>query len=127
MKVLHVITGLGDGGAEGMLYRLCLKDRITENKKIGESQNSSVIDKSHRLMFLYNSPNRFNLLKYIQDNSIESESPIWRVLTSLAELLPKDIEDHKLAVGLLTNKDQLIREAKSTNTPKPEQSQLTFE
>ncbi len=23
MKVLHVITGLGDGGAEGMLYRLC--------------------------------------------------------------------------------------------------------
>jgi hypothetical protein len=37
------------------------------------------------------------------------------------------MEDHKLAVGLLTNKDQLIREAKSSNSPKPEQSQLTFE
>ena len=25
--VLHVITGLGDGGAEGVLYRLCAFDR----------------------------------------------------------------------------------------------------
>ena len=23
MKVLHIISGLGDGGAEGVLYRLC--------------------------------------------------------------------------------------------------------
>lgn len=27
MKVLHVITGLGDGGAEAVLYRLCLFDK----------------------------------------------------------------------------------------------------
>ena len=25
--ILHVITGLGDGGAEGVLYRLCKHDR----------------------------------------------------------------------------------------------------
>jgi len=27
MKILHIITGLGDGGAEGVLSRLCLHDR----------------------------------------------------------------------------------------------------
>ena len=78
-------------------------------------------------MHLYSSPNRYSLLKYIEVNSFEAENPVWRVLTSLAELLPKDMEDHKLAIGLLTNKDQLIREAKSSNSPKPEQSKLILE
>jgi adenine-specific DNA methylase len=104
-----------------------LRDRMAENIKIGEEKNSTLINKSHKLMSLYASPNRNNLLKYIEVNSINSESPIWRVLTSLTELLPKDIEDHKLAIGLLTNKDQLIREAKSSNTPTPEQSKLILE
>jgi putative DNA methylase len=104
-----------------------LKERTSLNSKLGEQKISSLIDKCHKMMHLYSSPNRNNLLKYIEQNASEPESPLWRVLTSLAELLPKDIEDHKLAVGLLTNKDQLIREAKSSNTPKPEQSQLTFE
>ena len=27
MKVLHIITGLGNGGAEGVLYRLCINDK----------------------------------------------------------------------------------------------------
>lgn len=103
------------------------KERINENNKLGEGRNNSIIDQTHKLMHLYNSPNRNNLLKYIDTNSFEAESPVWRVLTSLAELLPKDIEDYKLAIGLLTNKDQLIREAKSSITQKPEQSQLTFE
>lgn len=26
MKVLHIITGLSNGGAEGVLYRLCKHD-----------------------------------------------------------------------------------------------------
>jgi putative DNA methylase len=104
-----------------------LKERIIFNSKLGEGRNSTIIDITHKLMSLYGSNNRNNLLKFIKLNSIESDNPIWRVLTSLSELLPKDMEDHKLAIGLLTNKDQLIREAKSSFTPKPEQSQLTFE
>lgn len=104
-----------------------LRDRMKANIRIGEGKNSYVIDIAHKLMFLYDSPNRNNLLKFIDINMIVAESPIWRVLTSLAELLPKDIDDHKLAVGLLTNKDQLIREAKSSTTPKPEQSKLILE
>ena len=27
MKILHVINGLDDGGAEGVLYRLCVYDK----------------------------------------------------------------------------------------------------
>ena len=26
MKILHIITGLNDGGAEAVLYRLCISD-----------------------------------------------------------------------------------------------------
>jgi putative DNA methylase len=104
-----------------------LKERINLNSRLGESRSNTIIDITHKLMAFYGSNNRNNLLKFIEHNSIDSDSPVWRVLTSLSELLPKDMEDHKLAVGLLTNKDQLIREAKSSTTPKPEQSQLTFE
>ena len=46
-----------------------------------------------------------------------TQKKIFNYVTSLAELLPKDMEDYKLAIGLLTNKEQLIREAKSSTTP----------
>jgi hypothetical protein len=102
------------------------KDRISRNSKLGEQKQSTLIDISHRLMHLYNSPIRTNLLKFIEIHASDNESPVWRVITSLAELLPKDMEDYKLVIGLLTNKEQLIREAKSSNTPKSEQGKLTF-
>jgi putative DNA methylase len=103
-----------------------MSDRI-QNIKLGDLRTSSLIDKAHKAMFLYSANNRILLLKYILENYSDPENSEWRVLTSLAELLPKDMLDHKLAIGLLTNKDQLIRESKSLNTHKPEQSQLTFE
>ena len=31
MKILHIITSLLDGGAEGVLYRLCSQDKINEH------------------------------------------------------------------------------------------------
>lgn len=31
MKVLHIINGLGDGGAEGVLVRLCTYDKVNEH------------------------------------------------------------------------------------------------
>ena len=31
MEVLHVVTGLGDGGAEAVLHRLCSHDRVTQH------------------------------------------------------------------------------------------------
>jgi len=35
------------------------------------------------------------------------------VLNSLKELLPKDMDDHKQAAGLLDNKENLIRESQT--------------
>ena len=29
MKILHIITGLGDGGAELTLYKICKYDKLT--------------------------------------------------------------------------------------------------
>lgn len=34
MRIIHVITGLGDGGAEAVLYRLCTSDTINSHKVI---------------------------------------------------------------------------------------------
>ena len=31
MKILHIITSLLDGGAEGVLYRLCSNDKVNEH------------------------------------------------------------------------------------------------
>ena len=31
MRVLHIITSLYDGGAEGVLYRLCINDKINKH------------------------------------------------------------------------------------------------
>lgn len=46
MKILHIITGLGDGGAEGVLYRLCLADENNQHIVIsltGEGKYSSLL------------------------------------------------------------------------------------
>ena len=34
MKILHIITGLGNGGAEGMLYRICKDQKQNKNLDI---------------------------------------------------------------------------------------------
>ena len=31
MRILHIITGLSDGGAEAVLYRLCVRDQEDEH------------------------------------------------------------------------------------------------
>lgn len=39
MKVTHIITGLGDGGAEGVLYRLCIYDTSLQHTVISLMDN----------------------------------------------------------------------------------------
>jgi hypothetical protein len=46
------------------------------------------------------------------------------VVTSLCEVLPAGSEDHKQALGLLTNKDSLIRESKTVQTVTTTQTNL---
>jgi adenine-specific DNA methylase len=100
------------------------EERIKANKNIGDRANNFLIDLVHRAMALYKGNNRTTLLQYISKVAAQPESNFWRVVTSLCEVLPAGSEDHKQALGLLTNKDSLIRESKIVQTLSPTQTKL---
>jgi putative DNA methylase len=89
-------------------------ERIKANKNIGDKPGSHLIDQVHKAMHLYKGTNRGLLLKFISEKADTPDGAFWRVVTSLDELLPKDCEDQKLTRGLLSNKENLIRESKET-------------
>jgi putative DNA methylase len=99
-------------------------DRLAASKNLGEKANSHLIDQVHRAMFLYQGTNRGTLLEYIHRVASNPDSPFWRVLTSLCEILPGGSDDHKQATGLITNKESLIRESASAQRDKASQSSL---
>lgn len=100
------------------------EQRLKENKNIGDRANNFLIDLVHRAMALYKGTNRTALLQYIGKVAAQPESNFWRVITSLCEVLPQGSEDHKQAIGLLTNKDSLIRESKTVQTATTTQTNL---
>lgn len=100
------------------------EERIKANKNIGDRANNFLIDLVHRAMALYKGNNRTALLQYIGKVAAQPESNFWRVVTSLCEVLPAGSEDHKQALGLLTNKDSLIRESKTFQTITTNQTKL---
>ena len=100
------------------------QERLKEQKSLGEKPNSYLIDQVHKAMALYKGTNRKNLLEYINKVASNPESSFWRVVTSLCEVLPAGSEDHKQALGLLTNKDSLIRESKTVGASATEQTKL---
>jgi hypothetical protein len=91
-------------------------ERIKANKNIGDRPGSYLIDQVHKAMYLYKGTNRVLLLKFISEKADAPDGAFWRVVTSLDELLPKDCEDQKLTRGLLSNKENLIRESKEKTT-----------
>lgn len=100
------------------------EERIKANKNIGDRANNFLIDLVHRAMALYKGNNRTALLQYIAKVAAQPETNFWRVVTSLCEVLPVGSEDHKQALGLLTNKDSLIRESKKVETSTTTQTNL---
>ncbi|MBB1285248.1 DUF1156 domain-containing protein [Flavisolibacter sp. BT320] len=100
------------------------EERLKLNKNLGEKPDSFLIDQVHKAMLLFQGTKRNLLLQYIAKKAASPESSFWRVLTSLAEILPAGSDEHKAAIGLLTNKESLIRESKTTELPKAEQTAL---
>lgn len=100
------------------------EERLNANKNLGDKLNSFLIDHVHRGMALFKGNNRGALLQYIAKIAAQPESSFWRVLTSICELLPSGCEDHKQAIGLLANKDSLIRESKTVQPVTYEQGNL---
>ena len=99
------------------------EQRINANKNIGDRSSNFLIDTVHRAMALFKGNNRNALTNYIGKVAAQPENNFWRVITSLCEVLPPGSEDHKQALGLLTNKESLIRESKIIQTA-PSQTNL---
>lgn len=98
--------------------------RIQFDDKLGLRPNSYTIDKAHRAMHLFNAAQRGALVAYIREQAPVPESQVWRVLTSLLEILPSGSKDHSAAAGLLANKDSLLREALLAGKAEGEQTKL---
>lgn len=81
-------------------------------KGLGERTHNLLIDEVHKGMALYQGANRQALLNFLSVTAENADRNFWRVLTSLCEVLPQGSEDYKVATGLLSNKESLIREAK---------------
>jgi len=100
------------------------KERITANRRIGDDIKGLIIDNVHKAMALYSGTNRIELLDYIAKSASSAESSLWRVVTSLCEVLPQGSDDFKQATGLILNKDSLIRESKNIQQSKDAQGEL---
>ncbi len=100
------------------------KERLAASKNLGDKVGSHLIDQVHRTMYLYKGSNRGNLLEYIHRVASNPDSPFWRVLTSLCEILPSGSDDHKQATGLIANKESLIRESATADKEKASQTKL---
>lgn len=100
------------------------KERLAASKHLGDKAGSHLIDQVHRAMHLYQGSNRGSLLEYIHRVASIPDSPFWRVLTSLSEILPGGSDDHKQATGLITNKESLIRESAVAQESKASQTNL---
>ena len=122
----NILVKNGDKGMLGLMSA-----RIAADKNLGlHSQKNYDIDIAQRMMYLFDPENgtRSALLKYIAEKAPNAESSVWRVLNSLAELFPKskEIKDRELAVGLLSNQENLLREAKNIKEASGEQFRIEF-
>lgn len=89
-------------------------ERNLIKRNLGETANAPLIDKVHKAMWLYKNGNRADLLDFIGKTVSAPDSPFWRVLTSLDELLPKGADEQKQVSGLLENKENLLRESQKS-------------
>lgn len=102
-------------------------ERLTEHPSLGVKPGEPDINVAHRLMKLYDGGDRKELLQYIAGRAGKAESSAWRVLASLAEILPPGSKDHIRASGLLDNKNSLLHDAEQTAAAGPEQGELGFQ
>lgn len=94
-----------------------MSERLAKRRNLGDTTATPLIDQAHRAMSLYQKGERTALLAYLATVAPAPDAPFWRVLTALDELLPKGIDDHLQAAGLLANKDNLLRECRQAAPP----------
>ncbi len=79
--------------------------------RLGEAEESPLIDKLQKAMWLYEKGGREKLLLFIADFAADSTVSFWRAAIALSEALPPS-PDKKTLNGLLQNQDSLLKEIK---------------
>lgn len=92
----------------------------------GTRLEDPLIDQVHRAMLAYEKGDRHILLTLLNNVGADDQnSPFWRLVASLKELLPES-KDLKAIEGLLGNSDNLRQESREVDQHKPEQMTLDF-
>lgn len=94
------------------------------NNNLGLKDDAPDIDRIHRLFRLLDNNNRPELLNFIHDYAPTAESPLWRVMNSLKELLPPDHDDGKIVGTLLASQEVLLRDARERQKATTTQGRL---
>ena len=116
-----ISVNISDIFAHNLLIRTGNKQHLAtyaermENEKLGINDDAPLIDQVHRAMFLWHRGDRGQLLYHIHKVGKEANSPFWRVLASLKELLPEG-DDLKQVRELLSNSADLIHHSSEAIT-----------
>ena len=85
-----------------------------------------LIDQVHRAMLAYEKGDRHILLTLLNNVGADDQnSPFWRLVASLKELLPEG-KDLKAIEGLMGNSDNLRQESREVDQHQPEQMSFDF-
>jgi len=92
---------------EGKKMHIAMADEHIGGSSIeGSRPTDSLIEQAHRAILLYKESDRAKILKFVRDIAPESNSPLWRLLATLKELLPAN-DDFKQVQSLLQNAEDL--------------------
>ncbi len=114
-----ISVNISDIFAHNLLIRTKNKQHLASyaerivNDKLGMNDDDPLIDKAHRAMAFWREADREKLLYYIHKVGKEANSPFWRVLASLKELLPEG-DDLRQVRELISNSANLIQHCSET-------------
>jgi len=112
---------------EGNKQHLASYRERTTSEHQGFGEESLLIDSVQQAMLLWHKEDRTKLLQLIKIAGSDISGSFWRVLASLKELLPAESDDSKQVNGLLSNRDDLIRDAKRETKHEGVQGNLNFD
>ncbi len=82
------------------------EEHLGKSSVVGTRPEDSPISQAHRLILNYREGDRGKILHFVRTICPEASSPLWRLLSTLKELLPAN-DDYKQISGILQNADDL--------------------
>ena len=100
-----------------------LKDR-KDRANLGLGEDPPLIDALHRAMKLWQEEKRDDLVTYLARQGLLDDGRFWKLAQALYEVLPRECQDWKLTNALLTERESLQNQARSTGAGKDQQGEL---